>query len=329
MNRDKWIMVVKIAVGTTLAILIAEAMNLTYATSAGTVALLTILNTRKDTLQLAGKRILSFCVTILLLFLCEQLISGKVLAFLVFMLFLVAITYYFGWNGALSVNEVIGAHVLFSDHMLDMDLVYNEAAMVGIGILMAVLLNMRMPGKEEEIQDDIQHIDEAMGKNLHDIADHLANVVQLNADQRHLEHLSDHVLKALEKAYINKDNSLKSHSEYYVHYLELREDQCDILMHIYQIASSHTFAGEEAEIVAEGIREVALKLDVRKDAAAAQHKMKKLANSILYGDMPTDHKELESKAVLYQVLNELLEFMRRQENFQSRLTEEQILAYWY
>ena len=66
MNKHTWIQVFKIGIGSALAILIAEWMGLSYATSAGIVTLLTLQNTRKDTFHLALRRMTSFVVTMLL-----------------------------------------------------------------------------------------------------------------------------------------------------------------------------------------------------------------------------------------------------------------------
>ena len=59
MNKESWIQVFKIGIGSAIAIFLAETMKLSYATSAGIVTMLTIQNTRKDTFNLAVKRILS------------------------------------------------------------------------------------------------------------------------------------------------------------------------------------------------------------------------------------------------------------------------------
>lgn len=329
MNKESWIQVLKIGIGSAIAIFLAEWMGLTYATSAGIVTLLTIQNTRKDTFYLALKRILSFGVTMCIAALCLNFIPTHFASFGVFMLLLVAISYKMDWNGALSVNAVIGTHIIFVEKALTWDLVWNEAIMVFIGILIAVIFNWRMPDKEGELQTDIAHIDSYMSENLNAIADHLSNHSKLNKDKKHLKSLLVHISKAIDKAYANKNNTLKSHSDYYINYLNLRKEQCEILLHVYYITAHHDFVVEEAAPVAEILRESAQCLPVMKEIAPVKHKIDKTAVGILHGEMPQNHQEFESKAVLYQLLYELREFLWHQETFLSDVTEEQILAYWY
>ena len=328
MNKHTWIQVFKIGIGSALAILIAEWMGLSYATSAGIVTLLTIQNTRKDTFHLAFRRILSFGVTMLVAYLCVTFIPMRFLSFGIFMLALVGISYYLDWNGAISVNAVIGTHVLLMENGLSWQLVGNEAAMVLIGIVIAVLFNMRMPSNEAELQMDIAHVDSYMDDNLISIADHLCSHSKLDKDRRHLSALLDHISKAIEKAYANRNNTLRSHSDYYIDYLNFRKEQCEILLHVYYIVAHHDFVVEEAKIVAEIIREVAGHLHVQKEIEAVMHKIDKTAQEIIHGEMPKNHQEFEGKAVLYQLLYELREFLWHQELFIQNVTEEQILAYW-
>ncbi len=328
MNRDSWIQVFKIGIGSAIAIFIANKLGLSYATSAGIVTLLTIQNTRRDTFQLAVRRVLSFIVTMCIAWICITYVPIDVVSFGVFMLLLVGISYCLDWNGAISVNAVIGTHVLMSEKSLTWDLIWNEAAMVMIGIIIAVLFNMRMPSQEKGLQSDINHIDRYLIENLHSVADHLCSHAKLNKDRKHLRTVLHHISKAIDRAYANRKNTLKSHSDYYIHYLELRKEQCELLLHVYYIVAHHDFVVEEANMVGDLIREVADHLYVQKEIGMVKAKVHKASTSILHGDMPKDHAEFESRAVLYQILCELREFLWHQEEFVMNVTEEQVLAYW-
>ena len=214
------------------------------------------------------------------------------------------------------------------EQSLTWKLLWNELAMVLIGIIIAVIFNMRMPNKEAELQMDIAHIDSYMDENLHSIADHLCNHSKLNKDKKHLKTLLEHISGAIDKAYANRNNTLRSHSDYYIDYLNFRKEQCEILLHIYYIVAHHDFVVEEAQIVAEVIREVAGHLHVQKEIEAVMAKIDKAAHGIIHGEMPANHQEFESKAVLYQLLYEIREFLWHQDMFVQTVTEEQILAYW-
>ena len=328
MNIDMASQIIKITIGTAVAILIAEAMGLRYATSAGIVTLLTIQATKKDTYSLAISRVLSFFVTMIVAFLMVTFVPGQALPFGIFMLFMVGISYIFSWKGAISINAVIGTHIILMEQGLNWELVINEATMVLIGIVLAIVCNLHMPSKEQEMKVDIDYIDNYMRRNLSYVADHLDNQAKLSKDREYLIVLIEHIEHAIEKAYINSHNTLKSHSNYYIEYLEARKQQCAIMVHFYYIVAHHNFIVEEASIVASVVRQVALSLDVQANTHYLRHKIDDVNHEILHGNMPKNADEFEGKAVLYQILNSLREFLWTQENFIEQVTEEQILAYW-
>ena len=67
--------VLKIAVGSCMAVAIAQVLDLQYAASAGIVTLLSVQDTRRDTIQLAAERFFSFLLSVLLVFLCFRYIG--------------------------------------------------------------------------------------------------------------------------------------------------------------------------------------------------------------------------------------------------------------
>lgn len=60
----------KIAAGSGIAIVAAEFLQLSYATSAGIITLLTVQDTRQDTIQLTVDRIMSFLLCVGLIYVC-------------------------------------------------------------------------------------------------------------------------------------------------------------------------------------------------------------------------------------------------------------------
>mgnify|MGYP002075941391 CR=1 FL=1 len=92
-NQRNWIKILKIAIGSSFAFTIAQALELKYATSVPVITLLSIQDTRKDTIFLAGRRIGSFLITILSAFLIYRLMGFGVLAYMVFIFWMLILDY--------------------------------------------------------------------------------------------------------------------------------------------------------------------------------------------------------------------------------------------
>ena len=64
MKKVDWLKIIKISIGCCFAVFLADWIGLRSATSAGIIALLSIQNTKKETLTIAGKRISAFFIAV-------------------------------------------------------------------------------------------------------------------------------------------------------------------------------------------------------------------------------------------------------------------------
>ncbi len=144
MEIDVWIKGAKIAFGCTLAIMLAERIGLLYASSAGIITLLTIQNTRRETLQLAWDRMQSFLVSITLAGFIHFFPGIHAVGFGIFLFLLVEISYYKNWQNSISVNAVFGTHIFIMEQGLTLSFLFNEMGLLMIGAGIAVFLNLWM-----------------------------------------------------------------------------------------------------------------------------------------------------------------------------------------
>lgn len=100
----------KVGVGSSIAIYIANMLNLEYAITAGSIALLTIVTTKWGTLKLSVVRILTFFASALICSVVFTHVPSQWVAYGVFLFFIVLMCDMIGWRSALSVNALIGMH---------------------------------------------------------------------------------------------------------------------------------------------------------------------------------------------------------------------------
>lgn len=132
---------VKIAVGSSSAIYIAKCLKLEYAVSAGTIALLTLLMTKWETVKVSIFRLLTFLVSIAVSWVIFLHIEKIWIAYGLFIFIIVFFSELAGWRATISVNSVVGAHLLVSRDF-SFQSVCNELILVLIGITAALLLNL-------------------------------------------------------------------------------------------------------------------------------------------------------------------------------------------
>jgi len=327
-DKDTKVKIAKIAVGSSLAILIAESLQLKYANSAGIITLLTILDTKKDTFHLALYRFLSFIITILLVVIIYHFLGNHAFAFGVFMLLMVGICYAFGWQGTISVNAVIGTHLLVSGNNIPLTGVTEELILLIIGTSIAISLNLIMPDKRKEIEEDIGYIEEELKTIIHSMAGHLQENQKLTKDKEQISRLIVHMDEAIGKSFHNLNNTLNEHSRFYIEYLSMRKSQCIILIHSYRSLVSIEEMPVQAIVISEHLNYLADVLHERNSASVSIEKLNDIFKDMEQQPLPKTRKEFESRAILYHILKELEEFLRLKKEFVENLTPEQIEIYW-
>lgn len=130
----------KIAVGSSLAIFVAQLFRLQNATSAGIITLITIVTTRWETVQLSYQRVMTFFLSVVLACVVFQAVPWAWVDYGIYIFVMAIICQLLKWDSTVSLNAVIGTHFLVS-HNFSLVFILNEFSLVLIGIVFAILLN--------------------------------------------------------------------------------------------------------------------------------------------------------------------------------------------
>ena len=112
--RKALLLSAKIAVGSSLAIFIAQTLQLQNAMSAGIITLLTLVTTKWETFKLSFLRLITYLFTIVICFMVFMIVPSTWVEFGIFLFIIVLVGEGMGWRSTLSVNAVIGTHFLLS-----------------------------------------------------------------------------------------------------------------------------------------------------------------------------------------------------------------------
>ena len=131
----------KIAVGSSLAIFVAQLLGLQNATSAGIITLITIVTSRRETIQLSYQRVMTFFLSVILACVIFQAVPWAWIDYGIYIFVMAVICQLLNWDSTVSLNAVIGTHFLTSQ---DFSLIFilNEFSLVLIGIVFAIRLNL-------------------------------------------------------------------------------------------------------------------------------------------------------------------------------------------
>ena len=141
----------KLILATCLACLLAYFLNLSSAVSAGIIALLSLSDTRRSTLKLAHNRLFSMLLALAIGVLAFHLSGFHIWSLGLYLAFYVPLAYKMGWEIGITPSTVLVSHLLIQESTSP-DLLVNEFLLFAIGTGFALLVNLYMPSREEEIQ---------------------------------------------------------------------------------------------------------------------------------------------------------------------------------
>ncbi len=308
-RRKMAIKVLKIAVGSCMAVAIAQFFELPYATSAGIVTLLTVQNTRRDTIRLAAERLLSFLLSVLLVFVCFRYI-GKLewVNYGVYIFLMVHVCYFFGWENTISVNAVMGTHYLLTpDYSLNF--AASELAVIAIGTALALLMNWHMPSNLKILREDIRKAEDDMQQVLQELACYLEGKLDGAHIWLDLDQLEQSIHRGLDRAHEHAHNTLSEEDHYYIEYMEMRLQQCALLQAIRHRVWKIDGMPEQAKIISDYLRYLAPYVHEKNIPDRQSADLQQVFDQMKQQPLPESRDEFESRAILYHVLLDLEDFL--------------------
>ena len=324
LNITKWkrtlILAGKIALGSSLAIYTAEFLHLQFAASAGIVTLLTVVTTKKGTLQLTAARIVTLLISVGIAPLAFLYIQSEWIAYGVYVFLVSFISDALGWRATISTNAVIGTHFL-TTRDLSPEFILNECMLVGIGIIFAFILNsiQDIRGEKRNFSESICRLEPKMQSLIEEIAKYLSDEPSQKHLWRDLFDLQKQLQRLMADAYEYEGNSYAEDAAYYARYFEMRLNQCRILHNLQNEMQKIKNMPVQAAVIVEYIRYMNQYVTELNEPTLQLERLNEIFQAMKDEPLPVSRAEFESRAVLYHILMDLEEFLLEKESFiQSR-----------
>lgn len=334
-NNTPYLKTLKIAVGSAVAIIIADLMKLDYGTSAGIIALLSIQDTKKETLLVTAKRAAAFIIAVLMAYITFSFTGYNPLGFGIFLFFFILVLGILRLQDGLSMSAVLITHFLAYGTMTA-PLLLNELALFLTGTLTGMLLNLYIPRNTRLIRQDQIRIEDRIRLILNEMAQQMtlcgkngtASGSVLPPNRTALDELEQDIHEALNRAYENRDNTFLAETRYYIQYMEMRRNQCSVLKIIDTHIGKLYHIPANAERISAFFRHASENLHESNNAEALLEEYDRLKKRYQTQPLPHSRIEFENRAMLFQILNELECFLLLKRDFVLELTARQLKTYW-
>lgn len=306
----------KMAISATLAIFIAESFGLKFGVTSGIIAILSIQNTKKEALLVGAKRLLAATIAVLLSYFLYMLLGNTAIIFGLFLLIYITITKELNIEEGMVVGAVLSTHLLVSSN-IDLSWILNEEYLTLIGIGVASLFNLYMPSLEEKFKEKREAIEIAYREIINDMAQSLVlRAVPINEMEK-LRQVEKDIEEARDIAYKINNNYLFKDKLYYIDYIEMRIKQLDSIKRMKSHFSRFYMNYEQTLIMADFTKDVAMNIYDGNDCIELLYKLKKLRFSYREMELPKTREEFENRAMLFQFLNDLEDFLTLKKDFKK------------
>ncbi|HFU4451535.1 TPA: aromatic acid exporter family protein [Streptococcus suis] len=304
---------IKLIFATVLAIYLATALGLSYATAAGIIAILSVLDTRKSSFKMARNRLFSTLLALTIAVLTFALFGFGIWTLGIYLALYVPLAYRFNWEAGIAPSTVLVTHLLLEQ---DISLIFlvNELTLFLIGAGLALLFNLYMPSQEKKIEAYHDQVEDLLKQILLRFEAFL-----LNGDGRNEAELITQLDKTLDEAlkvvYLDRHNQLFQQTNYQVHYFEMRAAQNKILRTMAGNINKCLLEGRENVILSSLFERAAQQLSRENSAKELLLDIELFHSTFRERPLPQTREEFETRATLFQLLHDMEAFIRLKVDF--------------
>ncbi len=317
MKKLNWIKILKLLVGTIAATCIALLLSLQYAYAAGIITLLTIQDTKRETVFIALKRLVIFCAMTLLSVLIFPLLGYHLPAFGLLLVPYLLLCFALDMKEAVAPIAVLCTHYV-SSQSCSPEMILNEFLILFVGAGIGILLNLFLQSNVKLMRQKQFLIEERMKKMLARMAFYIQEEDRSKYTDECFSQLETLLqeLGAESRSYIN--NHFLGKNDYYYAYMNLRLTQCNLLKRIYTDITRIDFIPAQAKVISDFFIKISNEFHETNNALSLLEDIHQLN---LYFDseyLPASRAEFENRALLYHILKDLEEFVvLKREFYQS------------
>ncbi|WP_273126266.1 aromatic acid exporter family protein [Bacillus weihaiensis] len=308
----------KTALGTTIAIMIAQFFQLENFPSAGIITILCIQVTKKKSLKSSWARFLACSIAMVFSFVFfEGLMYHPVIIGLLLLLFIPTTVIVKATEGIVTSTVVI--FHLYSAGEITYDLIINEVMLVTIGIGIALIMNLYMPSVDKKLKEYQASIEENIASIFKEIE---LFIVQKDRkwDGVEITKTADLLNEAKTLAFRDVENHFLRHENSYYHYFKMREKQFEIIERVIPIITSIQIETEQSKDIADFLHELRLNIHPGNTAHRFLVQLLELREKFGAMELPKSREEFEARAALFHFLKEMENYLVIKSQFKGMET---------
>lgn len=314
MKKEEIIKLIKYVTGSIVAVLLAAAIGLEFSYAAGIITLLTIQDTKKETVRIAVKRVVIFVIMTILSAAVFPLAGYHVWAFGIVLIPYLMCCMVLDMKEAIAPVAVLCTHYI-SAGSCSAYMILNEFLILLIGAGVGILLNLFMPDSRKRLVEYQKTVDDKIV--------HILKRMSLYMERKNKSDYTgdcflelDGMLDDLKKeALYYMNNHFLGENDYYYEYMQMRARQCVILKRVYSDIVRLTSTPQQVVELADFVEKVANEFAEENDVRSLLDELEALREKYAVSELPKSREEFENRAMLYHILEDMKVFLEIKREF--------------
>ncbi|MGE7601318.1 aromatic acid exporter family protein [Peribacillus sp. NPDC097675] len=306
---------IKTALGTSIAIIIAQLLGLDNFSSAGIITILCIQVTKKKSVYASWHRFLACIIAMVYSTLLFQFIAFHPLVIGLILLIFIPTTVALNVNEGIVTSSVIILH-LYGSGKITLSLLLNETILIAVGVGVALIMNLYMPSVEKKLfayQDEIETNFSAI---LMAVVRYLRNNDH-SWDGKEITKTASLLNEAKSLAFKDVENHFLREEDLHYHYFKMREKQFEIIERILPLVTNIPLVVKQSGILADFIEDLAENVHPQNTAILYLKKLEELEEFFKGMELPQTREEFESRAALLQLMKEMERYLWLKHSFKG------------
>ena len=309
----------KTGIGATVAMLIAQKLNLSFSASAGIITILSIQNTKRASCEIAIRRMIATVMALAIGGTLFELLGFNALVFGIYIIIFIPVTVRLKVTEGIVPASVLVTHLL-GEGNTNTALIINELLLMIVGAGVALILNVYMPSIEKELLKEKRCIE----VNMYDILRNMSLVLKgentKKIEDSVLEKLKNDLKRGRTKACQHRNNYFINEVAHYEKYFVMREGQFQVMEYMVKHFDKLYMNVEQTEKVSQLISKLAESTKGKITVEQLMLDLEALRLEFKKSELPKERKEFENRAMLYQFLNDIELFIAIKVKFKQELT---------
>ncbi len=300
---------IKIVLAAIIAILIAQALRLEFAISAGIVAILTIQPTKRETISTAMGRLCAFMAAMGIAFVSFRVLGFTVPAFFVYLAVFIMLCQIFKWYSAMAMNSVLISHFITLG-VMNVETIANEVLIFAIGVGMGILANMHLHKRADDMERMTEETDAQIVKILSRMSERVLNKDISDYNGECFKELEKRIDEAKRVARENFNNQLDDTDTFDMEYIAMREKQCMVLYEMYKNVRGLNTSPFTAAKISTFLQKTSVVFEKGNDCRELLEEFEQMDFYMKSQPLPTQREEFEDRARLFVLMRSMEEFLK-------------------